>query len=160
MPGNGWHTPKRRITKLLVLFHEKACPGPQAFKKPLELLVHLVVPWHLPVSLLDFLHHVDDLAQDTVECGGRLVRWWRVSRRTGPFQEEVRLLNEFMQTHSIDAAKVSAADGGSPMLRMIMISTVGAPSRTGRYVASQVQARAILRSARLFDDLRSGARRA
>ena len=46
------------------------------------------------------------------------------------------------------------------MLRMIMISTVGAPSRTGRYVARQVQARAILLSARLFDGLGSGARRA
>ena len=78
---------------MLVLFHEKARPGPQAFKKPLELLVHLMVPGDLPVSLLDFLHHVDDLAQDTVECGGRLVGWWRVSGRTGPFHEEVRLLN-------------------------------------------------------------------
>ena len=75
---------------MLVLCHERARPGLQVFEKPLELPVHLMVPGDFPVSLLDVLHHVDDLAQDIVECGDRLAGWRRVGGRTGPFHEKVR----------------------------------------------------------------------
>ncbi len=93
--GNAWDASERRRTKLLVLCHQKARPGPQVLKEPVELPVHLVVLWDFPRSLLDVLHHVDDLAQDSVESGDGIVRWWRVGRRTGPFHEQTRGLGDW-----------------------------------------------------------------
>ena len=109
---------------MLFLCREKARPGPQVFKKSVEPAVHLMVPRDFPVSLLDVLHHVDDLAQDTVECGNRVVGWRSVGGRTSPFHEEVRVLVELMRA-TLDATAwarqiadthwtvvVSAAHGG------------------------------------------------
>ena len=44
----------------------------------------------LPVRLLDLLHHIDDLTQDSVESGDRIMRCWRVGGRTSPFHEDAR----------------------------------------------------------------------
>jgi hypothetical protein len=88
--GHAGDAPERRRTKLLVFCHQKTCPVPQVLKKPLELPVQLIVLWDFPESLLDVLHHVDDLTQDSVESGDGIVRWWRVGRRTGPLQEQAR----------------------------------------------------------------------
>lgn len=72
--GNSWYAADRRRTKLLVFCHQNARPRPQVVKKPVELPVHLMVLRDLPVRLLDLLHHVDDLTQDSVESGDRIVR--------------------------------------------------------------------------------------
>ena len=64
--GNAWDAPERRRTELLVFCHQKARPGPQVLKKPVELPVHLMILWDFPGSLLDVLRHVDDVTQDSV----------------------------------------------------------------------------------------------
>ena len=78
--GNARHAPERRRAKLLVFCHEKLCPVPNVRRQPVEFSVQLVVPRDFSVSLLDVLHHVDDLTQDSVESSDRIVRWWRERR--------------------------------------------------------------------------------
>ncbi len=42
----------------------------------------------LAVGLLDVLDHVEDLAQNAIEGGDRIARWWLGGGRTGPFTKE------------------------------------------------------------------------
>jgi hypothetical protein len=72
--GDARHGSEGRRAKVLVFGHQKARPGPEVCKEPVELLMQLVVRWDLSVGLLDVLHNVDDLTQDSIECGDRIVR--------------------------------------------------------------------------------------
>ena len=73
--GDARHAPERRCPELQVFGHQEARPGPHVLKELVEFPMQLMVRWDLSVSLLDVLHHVDDLTQDSVESGDRIVRW-------------------------------------------------------------------------------------
>jgi hypothetical protein len=89
--GNARHAAQRRGAKDLVFSHQKARPGPQVRKELVEFPVQLMVRWDLSVSLLDVLHDVDDLTQDSIESGDRIVRWRCVGvGRTGPLFRRIR----------------------------------------------------------------------
>ncbi len=49
--------------------------------------MEFMVPRDLPISLFDVLHDVDDLTQDFIESGDRIVRSWHIGRRRGTFHE-------------------------------------------------------------------------
>jgi hypothetical protein len=68
------HGSERRRAEVLVFDHQKARPGPEVCKETVELLMQFMVRWDLSVSLLDVLYDVDDLTQDSIECGDRIVR--------------------------------------------------------------------------------------
>jgi hypothetical protein len=66
---------ERRRTKLYVLGHQESRPGPQILEELVQLPVQCMVPRDLPVGLLDLAHHVEDLAQRSVEGDDGIVRW-------------------------------------------------------------------------------------
>ncbi len=87
--GNARNAPERRRPKVLVFFHQKTRPVPDVLEEPVEPPVQRVVVRDLSVRLLDLLHDVDDLTQDSVEGCDRVVGWWHVARRTGLFHEQI-----------------------------------------------------------------------
>jgi hypothetical protein len=84
--GNADHIPERGGTKFFVFCHQLARPVPEVLKEPVEFPVHLMGVGNFSVCLLDVLHHVDDLTQDSVERVGRII-WWHWGGRTSPFRE-------------------------------------------------------------------------
>jgi hypothetical protein len=90
--GNARDAAKGGRTKLLIFGHQKARPVPQVVKETVERPVEFMVPRDLAVSLLDVLHHVDDLAQNSVEGDNRILWSWRIGRRTGLFPRIAEVL--------------------------------------------------------------------
>src|ERR1700678_3279638 len=82
--GDTHQIPEGGGTKFVILLHQKAGPAPEVIKEPVELPVHLVGVGNFSVRLLDILHHIDDLTQDSVEGDDRII-WWHVGEPTTSF---------------------------------------------------------------------------
>jgi hypothetical protein len=85
--SNADHAPEGGRTKFFIFCHQKARPAPEVLKKPVEFPVNLMGIGNFSVSLLDVLHDVDDLTQDSVESVDRIIRW-HVGGRKASFAED------------------------------------------------------------------------
>jgi hypothetical protein len=81
--SNAWDASEGRRPEDLIFCHQEARPSPQVLEETVKLPVKFMISRDFPVGLLDVLHHIDDLTQDSVESDDRVVWSWRFGRRTG-----------------------------------------------------------------------------